>query len=130
MPQKKDWLALVAVHSDTWLFAVAFYNGARLNRDGRYVFLSLRRASMLTALEEFCTAYEGGLCRERLFELINEQPTCYEVVMGKGGAAPPKPKKPVVYSDPKPVPRSSRPVSLFLARLFSAAPDCAKDVGC
>ena len=33
--QKKDWLALVAVHSDTWLLAVAFYNGARLNKEGR-----------------------------------------------------------------------------------------------
>lgn len=33
--QKKDWLMLVAVHSDTWLYAVAFYNGARLNKDGR-----------------------------------------------------------------------------------------------
>lgn len=38
--QKRDWLMLVAVHSDTWLYAVAFYNGARLNKDGRY--LSLR----------------------------------------------------------------------------------------
>lgn len=35
--QRKDWLALVAVHSDTWLLAVAFYNGARLNKAGRSV---------------------------------------------------------------------------------------------
>ena len=34
--QRKDWLALVAVHSDTWLLAVAFYNGARFNKEGRY----------------------------------------------------------------------------------------------
>lgn len=27
---------LVAVHSDTWLYAVAFYNGARLDKGGRY----------------------------------------------------------------------------------------------
>lgn len=40
--QRKDWLALVAVHSDTWLLAVAFYNGARLNKAGRY--------SLITAL--------------------------------------------------------------------------------
>lgn len=33
--QKRDWLALVAVHSDCWLLAVAFYNGARLNKEGR-----------------------------------------------------------------------------------------------
>lgn len=35
LPQRRDWLALVAVHSDTWLIAVAFYNGARLNKEGR-----------------------------------------------------------------------------------------------
>ena len=35
VPQRRDWLALVAVHSDTWLIAVAFYNGARLNKEGR-----------------------------------------------------------------------------------------------
>ena len=50
--QRKDWLSLVSVHSDTWLLAVAFYNGARLNREGR----------------------------ERLFELINSLPTVYEVM--------------------------------------------------
>ena len=52
--QRKDWLSLVSVHSDTWLLAVAFYNGARLNREGR----------------------------ERLFELINSLPTVYEVMPG------------------------------------------------
>ena len=44
---RPDWLALVAVHSDAWLLAVASYNGARLNREGR----------------------------DRLFELVNEVPT-------------------------------------------------------
>ncbi|KAG6484224.1 hypothetical protein ZIOFF_061019 [Zingiber officinale] len=29
----KDWLALVAVHSDAWLLAVAFYFGARFGFD-------------------------------------------------------------------------------------------------
>jgi hypothetical protein len=53
--QRPDWLALVAVHADTWLMAVAFYNGARLNRPGR----------------------------DRLFSLINELPTCYEIVSGR-----------------------------------------------
>lgn len=27
--QEKDWLSLVAVHSDSWLISVAFYFGAR-----------------------------------------------------------------------------------------------------
>ena len=29
--QRKDWLALVAVHSDAWLMAVAFYYGAKFD---------------------------------------------------------------------------------------------------
>lgn len=32
---KKDWLALVAVHSDAWLLSVAFYYGAKLNGEQR-----------------------------------------------------------------------------------------------
>lgn len=37
---RKDWLSLVAVHSDSWLLSVAFYFGARLNRNERYRSLS------------------------------------------------------------------------------------------
>lgn len=77
--QKKDWLSLVAVHSDTWLLAVAFYNGARLNREGR----------------------------ERLFELINEQPTCYEVVSGRASRDVARPKKRGAPGQP-----ASRPAGL------------------
>lgn len=33
---RKDWLSLVAVHSDSWLLSVAFYFGAQLNRNERY----------------------------------------------------------------------------------------------
>ncbi|GMP69424.1 hypothetical protein CsSME_00028693 [Camellia sinensis var. sinensis] len=32
---RKDWLSLVAVHTDSWLLSVAFYFGARLNRNER-----------------------------------------------------------------------------------------------
>ncbi len=35
--QRKDWLALVAVHSDAWLMAVAFYYGAKFDAKERYV---------------------------------------------------------------------------------------------
>lgn len=31
--QEKDWLALIAVHSDSWLLSVAFYFGARFSID-------------------------------------------------------------------------------------------------
>jgi hypothetical protein len=86
----------VAVHSDTWLLAVAFYNGARLNREGR----------------------------ERLFELINEFPTCYEIVSGKVAANVARPKKrgaPGQPSRPTALPppaKISRPV-IFLAPTVS-----------
>ncbi|XP_031094956.1 PHD finger protein ALFIN-LIKE 4-like [Ipomoea triloba] len=54
--QDKDWLALVAVHSDAWLLSVAFYFGARFGFDKSE--------------------------RKRLFCLINELPTLFEVVTG------------------------------------------------
>ncbi|KAF1869896.1 hypothetical protein Lal_00017473 [Lupinus albus] len=54
--QEKDWLSLVAVHSDAWLLAIAFYFGARFGFD---------KAD-----------------RKRLFNMINELSTIYEVVTG------------------------------------------------
>ncbi|KAF3673286.1 PHD finger protein ALFIN-LIKE 5 [Capsicum chinense] len=54
--QQKDWLALVAVHSDAWLLSVAFYFGARFGFD---------KAD-----------------RKRLFNMINDLPTIYEIVTG------------------------------------------------
>ncbi|OWM76597.1 PHD finger protein ALFIN-LIKE 4-like [Punica granatum] len=54
--QEKDWLSLVAVHSDAWLLAVAFYFGARFGFD---------KAD-----------------RKRLFNMVNELPTVFEVVTG------------------------------------------------
>jgi hypothetical protein len=52
---KKDWLKLVAVHSDAWLFSVAFFYGAKLNK----------------------------LEREKLFKNINGRPTVFETLNGK-----------------------------------------------
>ncbi|KAJ1696474.1 hypothetical protein LUZ63_004986 [Rhynchospora breviuscula] len=54
--KQKDWLALVAVHSDSWLLAVSFYFGARFGFDKE--------------------------SRDRLFSMINSLPTIYEVVTG------------------------------------------------
>lgn len=34
---RKDWLALVAVHSDAWLMAVAFFYAVKLDAAGRWV---------------------------------------------------------------------------------------------
>ncbi|KAL6224228.1 hypothetical protein ACLB2K_003083 [Fragaria x ananassa] len=54
--KEKDWLSLVAVHSDAWLLAVAFYFGARFGFD---------RAD-----------------RKRLFTMINDLPSVFEIVTG------------------------------------------------
>ncbi|EXB38907.1 PHD finger protein ALFIN-LIKE 5 [Morus notabilis] len=54
--EENDWLALVAVHSDAWLLSVAYYFGARFG---------FRQAD-----------------RKRLFSMINDLPTVYEVVSG------------------------------------------------
>ncbi|KAL5208350.1 hypothetical protein ABZP36_032785 [Zizania latifolia] len=53
---EKDWLSLVAVHSDSWLLSVAFYFGSRFGFDKE--------------------------ARRRLFTMINGLPTVYEVVTG------------------------------------------------
>eukprot|EP00884_Botryococcus_braunii_P018624 jgi/Botrbrau1/5445/Bobra.182_1s0047.2 len=82
--QKKDWLALVAVHSDTWLISVAFYNGARLNKEGR----------------------------DKLFQLINELPTCYEIVSGKSKDVQKMKKRPVPGPGPPPQAYPKRPAAM------------------
>ncbi|XP_044484248.1 PHD finger protein ALFIN-LIKE 4-like isoform X1 [Mangifera indica] len=67
--QEKDWLSLVAVHSDAWLLAVAFYFGARFGFD---------KAD-----------------RKRLFNMINDLPTIFEVVTGAAKKQQLKEKTPV-----------------------------------
>ncbi|KAG6397958.1 hypothetical protein SASPL_139408 [Salvia splendens] len=62
--QEKDWLSLVAVHSDAWLLSVAFYFGARFGFDKADRFLG--------PLED----------QKRLFNMINDVPTVFEVVTG------------------------------------------------
>uniref|UniRef100_A0A453M8X1 PHD finger protein ALFIN-LIKE n=1 Tax=Aegilops tauschii subsp. strangulata TaxID=200361 RepID=A0A453M8X1_AEGTS len=52
---RRDWLSLVAVHSDSWLLSVAFFFGAPL------------------------TANE----RKRLFSMINDLPNVYESMVDR-----------------------------------------------
>eukprot|EP01025_Chloroclados_australasicus_P019978 TRINITY_DN2098_c0_g1_i1.p2 TRINITY_DN2098_c0_g1~~TRINITY_DN2098_c0_g1_i1.p2 ORF type:complete len:274 (+),score=21.31 TRINITY_DN2098_c0_g1_i1:118-822(+) len=52
---KADWLALVAIHSDSWLLSVAYFYGAKLGREGR----------------------------RQLFEKINQEPTLFEIIRGR-----------------------------------------------
>lgn len=54
---RKDWLALVAVHSDAWLLSVAFFYGVKLDAGGR----------------------------SNLFKLCNQLPTIFEMVTGRSG---------------------------------------------
>ncbi|KAK8923817.1 PHD finger protein ALFIN-LIKE 6 [Platanthera zijinensis] len=58
--REEDWLSLVAVHSDAWLISIAFYFGARFGFD---------RAE-----------------RKRLFDMINDLPTIFEIVTRKHNA--------------------------------------------
>ncbi|XP_058089947.1 PHD finger protein ALFIN-LIKE 4-like isoform X2 [Magnolia sinica] len=60
--QEKDWLSLVAVHSDAWSLAVAFYFGARFGFDKHD--------------------------RKRLFQMMNELPTIFEIVTGTAKKQP------------------------------------------
>lgn len=62
---RKDWLALVAVHSDCWLLSVAFFYGAKMDRNGR----------------------------EKLFKMLNQYPTLYETVTGNVAHKPRTGKK-------------------------------------
>lgn len=53
--QRRDWLALVAVHSDAWLMAVAFFYAVKLDAAGRM----------------------------RLYKMLNVHPTLFEVVTNR-----------------------------------------------
>ncbi|PWA97179.1 PHD finger protein Alfin1 [Artemisia annua] len=55
--QETDWLSLVAFHSDSWLVSIASYLGAR--------------------------STFGKKERKRLFQMMNDLPTVFEVVSGK-----------------------------------------------
>lgn len=55
--KQEDWLSLVAIHSDSWLLAVAFY---------------------------FCARFGLGKNeRNKIFQMINDLPTIFEVVKGQ-----------------------------------------------
>mmetsp|Transcript_20297 Transcript_20297/g.24267 ORF Transcript_20297/g.24267 Transcript_20297/m.24267 type:complete len:222 (-) Transcript_20297:642-1307(-) len=62
--EKRDWLKLVAVHSDAWLLSVAFFYGAKLAKAER----------------------------DKLFKLINSRATVFETLSGKDSGKPKKPQ--------------------------------------
>ncbi|KAJ6993606.1 hypothetical protein NC653_016673 [Populus alba x Populus x berolinensis] len=66
--QEKDWLSLVAVHSDAWLLAVAFYFGSRFGFDKT----DRQVPPPLSCFQLW----------KRLFTMINDLPTIFEIVTG------------------------------------------------
>ncbi|EER97523.1 hypothetical protein BDA96_02G388800 [Sorghum bicolor] len=70
--QEKEWLSMVAAHSDAWLLSVAFYFGARFgfNRNDR----------------------------KRLYSLIDDLPMAFEIVSGKSETKAPAPAPPTPNS--------------------------------
>ncbi|XP_021277261.1 PHD finger protein ALFIN-LIKE 4-like isoform X2 [Herrania umbratica] len=93
--QEKDWLSLVAVHSDAWLLAVAFYFGARFGFD---------KAD-----------------RKRLFTMINDLPTIFEIVTG-GAKKQGKEKSSVSNHSSNKSKSSSKPVSgTLMLKIFLVA---------
>lgn len=59
--QEKDWLSLVAVHSDAWLLAVAFFFGARFGFD---------RADRYKFCFQFSNPFIVSLFLSQLFEFL------------------------------------------------------------
>lgn len=93
--QKRDWLALVAVHSDSWLMAVAFFYAVKLDAAGRM----------------------------RLFKLINQHQTLFEIVSRRKNAqGPPAPKR-VKLFDPQGRPTESKTPSGKLITAADMTPD-------
>ncbi|KAF9591365.1 hypothetical protein IFM89_003988 [Coptis chinensis] len=108
---RKDWLSLVAVHSDSWLISVAFFLGASFNGNESHGTLSdlplrfnlpyhvtiwsacavcvevqlgygVYDKGVLFSWKSWCSIH-GQPFWKRLFSLINDLPTVFEVVTGK-----------------------------------------------
>ncbi|CAM0955460.1 unnamed protein product [Alopecurus aequalis] len=95
---EKDWLALVAVHSDSWLLAVSFYFAARFGFDKE--------------------------ARRRLFNMINNLPTIFEVVTGvaKKQTKEKPPNSTTIKSNKPSTKMPSRPESHSKAPKMAAPP--------
>lgn len=65
---RRDWLSLVAVHSDCWLLSVAFYLGARLNRNERYF---LRNSVIWPASFIIMASWKKCWCLWSLYKMLS-----------------------------------------------------------
>ncbi|XP_071903050.1 PHD finger protein ALFIN-LIKE 5-like isoform X1 [Coffea arabica] len=100
--QEKDWLSLVAVHSDAWLLAVAFYFGARFGFD---------KAD-----------------RKRLFSMINDLPTVFEVVTGAAKKQQKEKSSAPNHSSSKPKSNSKMVELDFLGKYSKSQPKDEEEV--
>jgi hypothetical protein len=81
---EKDWLSLVAVHSDAWLLSVAFYFGARFgfDKDARYAFNILFKEYFSVfflhcpTTVDLCFSFMLYRCSMKMFKLCNTLITC------------------------------------------------------
>jgi hypothetical protein len=64
---RKDWLSLVAVHSDAWLLAVSFYYGARFDKNERSDIVFLEYMFFITILFTLMTALKGNKRKQITF---------------------------------------------------------------
>ncbi|KAG5625818.1 hypothetical protein H5410_011036 [Solanum commersonii] len=86
--QEKDWLSLVAVHSDSWLLSVAFYFGARFGFGKSERLENIDGCENMTEIVISWSLYwETGRMgfhnhAKRLFQMTNDLPTVFEVVTG------------------------------------------------
>jgi hypothetical protein len=64
---RKDWLSLVAVHSDAWLLAVSFYYGARFDKNERSDIVFLEYMFFITILFTLMTALKGNRRKQITF---------------------------------------------------------------
>jgi hypothetical protein len=79
--EKKDWLALCAVHSDAWIMSVLFFYAARFDDAGR----------------------------AELFSLVNQHPTIYEVVTGRVNKNKTYKRKQLIGAQPSYLPHAAQP---------------------
>lgn len=106
---RRDWLALVAVHADTWLLAVAFFYAVKLDAHGRWGErgIGAKVLAVPSRLAHPCCARAHAPCapRARLFKMINAEATLFETVTDRkpsGTAGQPFKRQRPVRAPPAP----------------------------
>lgn len=69
---QRDWLTLVAVHSDSWLLAVAFFYGVKLDSASRQVWahIHLTFSDSVTVPDTVSVSEWANQCREFILKML------------------------------------------------------------